>query len=88
MSHPKITKNTVEIKRDTKKCLGQYFGGGLIMLRPNKKLKKKIETRGYSLARIVEYFNSDEFKNNFTCSGRFRIGHRQISNFYIPKKYL
>ena len=56
-----------------------YFGGSLIMLKPKKK---------YNLNNIVSYLNSDNFKNNFIFSGRFKIGHRQISNSYIPTKYL
>ena len=30
----------------------------------------------------------DEFKKNFIFSGRFKIGHRQISNMYIDKNLL
>ena len=56
-----------------------YFGGGLIMLKP-----KKI----CNLNNIVSYLNSYLFKNNFMFSGRFKIGHRQISNSYIPNEYL
>jgi len=56
-----------------------YFGGSLIMMKPKKK---------YNLNNIVSYLNSDNFKNNFIFSGRFKIGHRQISNSYIPTKYL
>lgn len=56
-----------------------YFGGSLIMLKPKKK---------YNLNNIVSYINSDNFKKNFIFSGRFKIGHRQISNSYIPTKYL
>ena len=58
-----------------------YFGGGLIILIPND--KKKI-----NLDNIVKYLNSDTFKELFTFSNRFKIGHRQISNSYIPKEYL
>jgi adenine-specific DNA-methyltransferase len=52
----------------------QYFGGGLIMLKPK-----------YScdLNRIVDYLNSDAFKSNFTFSGRFKIGHRQLCYSFI-----
>ena len=57
----------------------QYFGGGLIMLKPKKEC---------NLNNIISYINSDEFKNNFMYSGRFKIGHRQICNSYIPDKYL
>jgi adenine-specific DNA-methyltransferase len=52
-----------------------YFGGGLIMLKPKKTC---------SLTKVVDYMNSDTFKENFMFSGRFKIGHRQISNSYIP----
>jgi adenine-specific DNA-methyltransferase len=57
----------------------RYFGGGLIMLLPKKEC---------NLNNIVAYLNSDVFKDNFIYSGRFKIGHRQISNFYIPNEYL
>jgi adenine-specific DNA-methyltransferase len=56
-----------------------YFGGGLIMLIPKKKC---------DLNKIVEYLNSDVFKSNFLFSGRFKIGHRQISNSFIPNEIL
>ncbi len=56
-----------------------YFGGGLIMLKPKKVC---------NLERIISYLNSDTFKTNFMFSGRFKIGHRQISNSYIPIEYL
>ena len=60
--------------------LGQvnYFGGSLLMLKPKMGFNKK----------ILEYMNSDRFKDNFMFSGRFKIGHRQISNSYIPSEYL
>lgn len=57
----------------------QYFGGSLIMLKPKKKC---------DLNNIVSYMNSNTFKDNFMFSGRFKIGHRQICNSYIPNKYL
>lgn len=56
-----------------------YFGGGLIMLKPKKNC---------DLNKIVSYINSNKFKNNFMFSGRFKIGHRQIYNSYIPSEYL
>ena len=52
-----------------------YFGGGLIILIPKEKI---------NLDNIVSYLNSDNFKENFMFSGRFKIGHRQISNSYLP----
>ena len=57
----------------------QYFGGSLIMLKPKKKC---------NLNNIVSYINSNTFKDNFMFSGRFKIGHRQICNSYIPSEYL
>lgn len=54
----------------------QYFGGGLIMLKPKQPC---------NLVPIVEYLNSDIFKSNFTFSGRFKIGHRQLCYSMIAK---
>jgi adenine-specific DNA-methyltransferase len=56
-----------------------YFGGGLIMLKPKKEC---------NLNKIASYMNSNKFKDNFTFCGRFKIGHRQICNSYIPCEYL
>ena len=44
------------------------------MMRPTKKC---------NLEKIVDYLNSDTFKSNYMYSGRFKIGHRQLSNSYI-----
>jgi adenine-specific DNA-methyltransferase len=57
----------------------QYFGGGLIMLKPKKEC---------NLMNVLSYINSNTFKDNFMFSGRFKIGHRQICNSYIPNDYL
>jgi adenine-specific DNA-methyltransferase len=57
----------------------QYFGGSLIML---------VSKRVCNLSLVVAYLNSDEFKDNFMFSGRFKIGHRGISNSFIPSEYL
>lgn len=56
-----------------------YFGGGLLMIMP----KKKCDLNG-----INTYINSDTFKTNFMFSGRFKIGHRTLSNSFIPCEYL
>ena len=56
-----------------------YFGGSLLMLTP----KKKCDLTG-----INSYINSDTFKTNFMFSGRFKIGHRTLSNSFIPCEYL
>ena len=52
-----------------------YFGG-LILLNPKR----------CNLNNIASYINSNTFKDNFMFSGRFKIGHRQICNSYIPSK--
>lgn len=49
-----------------------YFGGGLLMLRPKKYI---------NLDKFIKFLNDEDFKNKFLYSGRFKIGHRQISNF-------
>ena len=56
-----------------------YFGGGLIMLKPKKKC---------NLNNVVSYINSNTFKDNFMFSGRFKIGHRSLSNSFIPNEHL
>lgn len=56
-----------------------YFGGSLIMLKPKKTC---------DLDKIIAYMNSEKFKTNFTFSGRCKIGHRQISNSFIPNECL
>jgi len=79
------TKDCIYIYNLTRKSdvsfLGKvsYFGGGLIMLKPKKMC---------DLNKIVAYINSNTFKANFMFSGRFKIGHRQICNSYIPNDYL
>jgi adenine-specific DNA-methyltransferase len=57
----------------------QYFGGSLIMLKPKKKC---------NLKQCISYINSNTFKDNFMFSGRFKIGHRSLSNSFIPNEYL
>jgi adenine-specific DNA-methyltransferase len=52
-----------------------YFGGNLLMLLPKYDI---------NLEKVANYLNSDEFKHNYIFSGRFKIGHRQISNSLIP----
>jgi adenine-specific DNA-methyltransferase len=56
-----------------------YFGGSLLMLIPKKDC---------NLKKIVKYLNTVEFKNNFMFSGRFKIGHRQLSNSYLDSSYI
>ena len=54
----------------------QYFGGGLLLLLPKRPL---------NLDKFVEYLNSDNFKQNYLYSGRFKIGHKQLCNCLVDK---
>jgi len=56
----------------------QYFGGSLLCLVPNCKMTKS------ELEKIVKYINSETFQNQYTYSGRFKIGHKQICNAIVP----
>jgi adenine-specific DNA-methyltransferase len=53
----------------------QYFGGSLLCLIP--------KTNDIELSKIVEYFNTDLFQKDYIYSGRFKIGHKQLSNVLI-----
>ena len=55
----------------------QYFGGGLLMLMPKKELSVK------HLQKHIDHLNSKEFKQSFTFSGRFKIGHRQLCESFV-----
>jgi len=68
--HNLTRKNKIAFKGKVK-----FFGGGLLMLLPKKEV---------DLNNILSYLNSDRFKKNFMFSKRFKIGHRQISNSFIP----
>jgi adenine-specific DNA-methyltransferase len=46
-----------------------YFGPGLFMLLPKENV---------NLVKVVDYFNSEEFRKHFTYSNRFKIGLRQL----------
>jgi adenine-specific DNA-methyltransferase len=52
----------------------QYFGGTLLCLIPKKHT---------DLQKIVELLNSAEFRKDYLYSGRFKIGHKQISNVIV-----
>ena len=49
----------------------EYFGGALLMMIPKKEI---------DLKKVVKYLNSDTFKENYTFSKRFKIGHKQLCN--------
>lgn len=58
----------------------QYFGGSLLMLLPKKRSVNEAvdSTDAVDVDEFVEYLNSDDFKSNYTYSGRFKIGHKQL----------
>lgn len=56
----------------------QYFGGTLLCLVP------KVDMNEIEMKNIIEHFNSAEFQKDYLYSGRFKIGHRQISNAILP----
>lgn len=53
----------------------QYFGGSLIIMIPKKDI---------DLKKMENYINSDNFKKNYMYSGRFKIGHKQLSEALFP----
>jgi adenine-specific DNA-methyltransferase len=69
-------KNLTRHKNIAFKGIVSYFGGGILMLYPKKNV---------ILENVVDYLNSDGFKENFLFSGRFKIGQRQISSSYIHR---
>jgi len=56
-----------------------YFGGQLLMLLPKKDI---------DLNKLVDYLNSDIFKDNFIFSKRFKISHHSLSLSFIPNEYI
>ena len=55
------------------------FGGGLIIMIPKIPLDLPV---------IIDYLNSDRFKKDYIYSGRFKIGHKQLSNGLIDRKLI
>ena len=70
-------RNITRQKRVAFKGNVTHFGGKLLCLIP------KIEI---DLDDVVEYLNSDNFKQNYMYAERFKIGHRQLSNAMIGIK--
>ena len=42
--------------------------------------KEDITISNQQLQHITHYLNSDDFKKNYTYSGRFKIGHKLLCN--------
>lgn len=56
----------------------QYFGGTLLCLVP------KMDMAETDMKRVIDHINSDQFQKDYMYSGRFKIGHKQISTAVIP----
>ena len=61
----------------------QYFGGNLLMILPKDSYMNEI-----NLDKLCNYFNSDEFKYNYTFSNRFKINQKNIKDCYITQEVL
>jgi adenine-specific DNA-methyltransferase len=55
----------------------QYFGGTLICIIPKPDTNPELHD-------IAGYLNSGAFQTNYMYSGRFKIGHKQISSAIVP----
>lgn len=55
------------------------FGSGIIMMVPKDGARVSME-------KTADVINSDAFKENYTYSGRFRIGQHQLENARVPRK--
>lgn len=56
----------------------QYFGGSLLCLVPKSTITE------IEMHNIIQYMNSTPFQKDYMYAGRFKIGHKQISNAIIP----
>ena len=55
----------------------RYFGGGLLCLIPKR------EIDDFLMNDIVKFLNGENFRKNYTYSGRFKIGQRQLVNVSV-----
>ena len=69
----------------------QYFGGTLLCLVPKtgtgivpKTGTGIVPKTGEDLQKIINYMNSSVFQKDYMYAGRFKMGHKQISNAIIP----
>lgn len=56
----------------------QYFGGSLLCLVPKSSMTDS------QIKSVIQHINSDTFQKDYIYAGRFKIGHKQISNAIIP----
>lgn len=60
----------------------QFFGGGLLCAIP------KTDETNAKLKEICEFLNGADMRKNYTFSGRFKMGHKQLSNIRVPSAVL
>jgi len=56
----------------------QFFGGSLLCLVPKYNM-----TEG-EIKNVIQHINSPTFQKDYMYAGRFKIGHKQISNAIVP----
>ena len=56
----------------------QHFGGTLLCLIPKESMNQD------KLLKIIALLNSKVFQSDYMYSGRFKIGHKQMSNVIVP----
>lgn len=56
----------------------QYFGGSLLCLIPIEPMTEA------QLRKVITFLSSDDFQKDYLYAGRFKIGHKQVSNIIIP----
>ena len=56
----------------------QYFGGSLLCLIPKESMSQT------EMEKIVAFLNTTDIQKDYIYSGRFKIGHKQVSNIILP----
>tara|TARA_Y100000389_G_scaffold205134_1_gene263789 strand:+ start:5198 stop:6352 length:1155 start_codon:yes stop_codon:yes gene_type:complete len=57
----------------------ELYGGGLLMILPKKEI---------DIDALASYLNSNDLRQRFTHSGRFKIGQRHLSSLLVPPSVL
>lgn len=58
------------------------------MLRPKTRGKENLKKNIDLIFKTIDYLNSQDFREMFMYSGRFKIGHRQLSKSLIDIKVI
>jgi len=70
------------VTRNKKVCFKghvELYGGNLIMILPKGDV---------NLTELMDYINSDEFREQFIHAGRFKIGQRHLATLRFPASFL